>query len=85
MYHQVQQLQRDGLSVLAIAEYLVMNRRTVVKYLAMSEPEFEDFLVQKGSRSKLLSTFEPFVRDKLQAHPAATAAQVHDWLNVCTS
>ena len=80
MYYQVQQLQRDGLSVLAIAEFLGMNRRTVAKYLAMSEAEFEDFLVQKNSRTKLLGTFESFVKDKLQAHPAATAAQVHDWL-----
>ncbi len=37
MYHEVQQLQRNGLSVLAIAKYLAINRRTVVKYLAMNE------------------------------------------------
>jgi transposase len=80
MYHTVQQLQRDGLSVQAIAKYLVMNRRTVVKYLAMSEDEYEQFLLQKDSRSKLLDTFELFVKDRLQAHPAASAAQVHDWL-----
>ena len=54
MYHQAQQLQRDGLSVQAIAKYLGMNRRTVVKYLAMSEAGFEEFLMQKDSRVKLL-------------------------------
>lgn len=80
MYHQAQQLQRDGLSVQAIAKYLGMNRRTVVKYLAMSEAGFEEFLMQKDSRVKLLVTFESFVKDRLQAHPAASAAQVHDWL-----
>ena len=54
MYYQVQQLQRDGLSVLAIAEFLGMNRRTVAKYLAMSEAEFENFLVQKNSRTNYM-------------------------------
>lgn len=80
MYHEVQQLQRDGLSVVAIAKYLGMNRRTAAKYLAMSEAEFEEFLMQKDSRTKILGTFESFVKDRLQAHPAASAAQVHDWL-----
>lgn len=80
MYHEVQQLQRDGLSCPAIAKYLVMNRRTVVKYLAMSEAEYEEFLINKDSRSKLLDTYESFVKDRLLAHPAASAAQVNDWL-----
>ena len=80
MYHEVQKLQRDGLSVLSIAKYLAINRRTVGKYLAMSEAGYEEFLLQKDSRTKLLGTFESFVKDRLQAHPAASAAQVHDWL-----
>src|ERR1700733_5536196 len=57
-----------------------MNRRTVIKYWAMSEAEYEAFLVKKDSRAKLLSVYEPFVKDRLMAHPAASAAQVHDWL-----
>ena len=46
----------------------------------MSEAGYEEFLLQKDSRTKLLGTFESFVKDRLQAHPAASAAQVHDWL-----
>ena len=49
MYYEVQRLHREGLSYRAIAKAFAMNRRTVIKYLAMSEP-------------------------------AASAAQVHDWL-----
>lgn len=44
MYYEVQRLHREGLSYLAIANTLVMNRRTVVKYLAMSEADYEVFL-----------------------------------------
>ncbi|MEP7111220.1 MAG: IS21 family transposase [Ferruginibacter sp.] len=80
MYYEVQKLHRDGLSCRAIARALVLNRRTVVKYLAMSEAEYEGFLGEKDSRAKILNSFEPFVKDRLLAHPAASAAQVHDWL-----
>lgn len=80
MYYDVQRLQQEGLSYPAIAKALAMNRRTVVKYAAMSEAEYEAFLTKKDSRPKLLGSFELFVKDKLKAHPAASAAQVHDWL-----
>jgi len=80
MYYEVQRLQRDGLSYPAIAKTLAMNRRTVVKYSAMSEAEYEAFLEKKDCRVKILGSFESFVKDRLQAHPAASAAQVHDWL-----
>ena len=80
MYYEVQRLQLNGLSYSAIAKTLVMNRRTVMKYSAMSEAEYETFLLKKDSRAKLLSAYESFVKDRLMAHPAASAAQVHDWL-----
>ena len=80
MYHEVQRLQLEGLSHSAIAIVLAMNRRTVVKYASMSEAGYEAFLSKKDNRSKLLSMYETFVRDRLTAHPAASAAQVHDWL-----
>jgi transposase len=80
MYYEVQRLQREGLSYRAIAKALVMNRRTVIKYSAMSEAEYEEFLQKKDCRGKLLDSYESFVKDRLQAHPAASAAQVNDWL-----
>ncbi len=80
MYYEVQRLQKQGLSYRTIAQTLVMNRRTVIKYLAMSEAEYEAFLNKKDSRGKLLDNYESFVKTKLTAHPAASAAQVHDWL-----
>ena len=79
MYYEVQRLHREGLSYRAIAKAFVMNRRTVIKYLAMGEAEYQDFLQKNDSRGKLLDTYESF-KTKLTAHPAASAAQVHDWL-----
>ena len=80
MYYEVQRLKREGLSYRAIAEALVMNRRTVIKYSAMNVAEYEEFLLKKDCRIKLLDAYESFVKDRLHAHPAASAAQVNDWL-----
>jgi transposase len=80
MYYEVQRLHNQGLSYRTIAQTLVMNRRTVIKYLAMSEAEYAAFLNKKDSRGKLLDDYESFVKKRLQDHPAASAAQVHDWL-----
>lgn len=80
MYYEIQRLIREGLSPSAIANFFVMNRRTVVKYAAMNEAAYEAFLLKKDHRAKLLSIYESFVKDRLTAHPAASAAQMHDWL-----
>ncbi len=45
MYYEVQRLQIEGLSHSAIATVLAMNRRTVVKYAAMSEAAYQAFLL----------------------------------------
>ncbi len=50
MYHQIHQLDRDGYSVFKISEMLEINRRTVKKYLAMSEQEYEAFLISQSDR-----------------------------------
>jgi len=80
MYYEVQRLLQDGLSHSAIASFLVMNRRTVLKYGGMTPEEYEAFLLKKDFRTKVLSVYEPFVKERLSAHRAASAAQVHDWL-----
>jgi transposase len=80
MYYEVHRLLRDGLSFAAIGKELVMDRRTVKRYALMTEEAYSNFLENKDTRNKLLSCYEPFVRDKLLAHPALSAAQMHDWL-----
>ena len=44
MYHEVHRQHLEGLKPAQIARELVMDRRTVKKYLAMSEEECEQFI-----------------------------------------
>lgn len=80
MYHEVHKLQRQGFSTAKISRELVLNRRTVKKYLAMSEQDFLDFKNNQLTRKKLLDPYEDYVRSRLEDYPEASAAQVHDWL-----
>ena len=80
MYHEIQQLDRLGFSKSKIATYLKLNWRTVDKYLHMSEPGFEDFLLSKAQKEKLLDPYEDTVRGWIGQHRDISSAQIHDWL-----
>ncbi len=80
MYYDAHKLYRDGYSVFRISKLLGLNRRTVKKYLAMSEQEYESFLISQSDRKKELLPYENFVRERLQLHRDTSAAQMHDWL-----
>jgi transposase len=83
MYHEVHKLHRKGYRPLQISKYLVMDIRTVRKYLAMSEEEYLDFLDRQSHRNKVLAPYEDFVKTRLEDCPDASAAQVHDWMKEC--
>jgi len=80
MYHEIQRLYRLGFSMLKIAGYLKLNWRTVRKYFNMSEDDFEQFLVQKGNKDKILNPYKDFIVSRLSEYCDATAAQIFDWL-----
>lgn len=80
MYHEIHKLNRLGFCATKIARYLVMDARTVSKYLQMSEQDYELFLPPGGKRNKVLSPYETFVKEKLSQFPDTSAAQIHDWL-----
>ncbi len=80
MYHQIQQMSRNGWKIARIANFLGLNRRTVKKYLTMTEDEFLDFQQSITNRSKELDSYEGFVKIKLESYPDTSAAQLHDWL-----
>ena len=80
MYHQILQLLREGSSIAEVSKAFVMDPRTVKRYSLMSEAEYCAFLESKDTRNKLLSAYESFVKEKLQAHPGVSSAQMHDWL-----
>ncbi len=80
MYHEIHNLKRLGFSVARISRHLVLDARTVAKYLKMNEQEYEQFLIHSCMRNKILADYEKFVSDKLSEYQDTSAAQVHDWL-----
>lgn len=80
MYHEMHQLSRLGFKKTKIARYLVVDVRTVAKYLAMSEDDYEQFLSKGRQRNRKLSPYEGFVLDRLIEYPDTSTAQMYDWL-----
>ena len=80
MYHELHHQHRNGMTPAQIASYLVMDTRTVKKLLAMSEQEYLDFQQQLSTRTKKLEPYEGYIKNRLELCPAASSAQVHDWL-----
>lgn len=79
-YYEIHRMSLEGHSVSQISNHLVLNWRTVKKYLSMSEQEYEQFLIKSSEKKKLLSPYENFVRSKLEIYRDTPAAQMHDWL-----
>jgi transposase len=79
-YHIVHQLHKDGLSISRISEELVLDWRTVKKYLSMTEQSYESFLQEQSERKKGLEPYEGFIKARLSKYPDTSAAQMHDWL-----
>jgi transposase len=79
-YFEIHRLQREGFSLRQISEHLVLNRRTVSRYLSMSEQDYELMLIQQSQRPKILAPYEEFVRQRLENFRDTPAAQMHDWL-----
>lgn len=80
MYHEIHKLKRLGFSNAKIARYLVIDVKTVSKYLLMEEDDFENHLLSNKQRHKVLSDYEEFVKEKLSKFQDTSAAQIHDWL-----
>lgn len=79
-YFEIHRMHREGHSISKISEYLVLNRRTVTKYLSMCEQEYEAFLIAQSQRKKKLLPYEGFVKERLEQYRDTPAAQMHDWL-----
>jgi len=80
VYHELHKQQRDGKTPPQIASYVVMDTRTVKKYLSMSEQEYLDYQQKLSNRTQKLAPYEAFVKGRLELCPEASSAQVHDWL-----
>ena len=79
-YYEIHRMHREGHSISKISEHLVLNRRTVSRYLSMNEQGYEEFLIRQSNRQKKLLIYEDFVRQRLEKFRDTPAAQMHDWL-----
>lgn len=79
-YHQVHQMEREGFSIQGIADYLRMDWRTAKRLLSLNEEQYLKEQETPAGRKRSLELYQEFVKDKLLAHPATPAAQMHDWL-----
>jgi hypothetical protein len=80
MYYEIHRMNREDYSVSKISRELVLNRRTVISYLSMSESQYELFLTNQSERKKELQPFEEFVKASLETYQDTSASQMHDWL-----
>jgi transposase len=80
MYHEIHNRKRAGYRAAQISRDLGLDKRTVRKYLSMSEEEYLDFINNQKNREKLLEPYEDFVKTRLESCEDASTAQVHDWL-----
>ena len=80
MYYEIQKMHRESQSISQISEFLGINRRTVGRYLAMNEQEYEEFLLRRSERKKELIPYEAFVKCRLELFPDTSCAQMQDWL-----
>ena len=75
MYDRIHRYRKeDRRSVSWIAQKLQLNRRTVKRYLAMSQAEYERHLEASGERPLLLDSYTQFVVDRLRQFPDTKAA-----------
>jgi transposase len=74
MFHEIHRLKREGFRDAWISRHLVLDRRTVKKYLNMNEEEYLSFKDSGLPRKKRLDLYEDFVRLRLEECPDASAA-----------
>ena len=80
MYYEIHKLKREGFKPVQIGRRLVMDYRTVKKYLNMNEEEYIEYAKGQANRKKLLDKYEDFVKNRLEKCEDASTAQIHDWL-----
>ena len=83
VYHEIHRLKRAGKKPYQIASIMVMDKRTIKKYLVMDEQQHLNAQENLSKRAKKLDDFEDFVRERLESCLDASSAQVHDWLKEC--
>lgn len=80
MWYKVRELFEKGLNKTQISLELGIHRKTVRKYLSLSEDEFYHWLEKPRNLPRKLNDYYEYVRKLLEGHPYLSAAQVEDRL-----
>ncbi len=80
MYNKIKNLFQDGLSKSAMSRQTGYDRKTIRKYLSMTEDELDVMLEQIKHRAYKLAPYEEFVHQRITKYEHCTSAQVEDWL-----
>lgn len=80
MWYKVRELTEKGLNKTQISLELDIHRKTVRKYLTMSEEEFFGWLKHPKTLPRKLNDYHGYVLNLLANHPYLSAAQVEDRL-----
>jgi transposase len=80
MWYKVQELFSKGLNKTQISFEVGIHRKTVRKYLNMSEEEFYKWIEQPKNQPRKLNDYYEYVQKLLEAQPYLSAAQVEDRL-----
>jgi len=80
MWYKVKELFSNGLNKTQIAKEIGVHRKTVRKYLSMTEEDFQSWLEQTRHLPKKLQAYYNYVRQLLESYPYLSAAQVEDRL-----
>jgi len=80
MWYKVKELTEKGLNKTQISLELGIHRKTVRKYLCMSEEEFFRWLEHPKKLPRKLNDYYEYVQKLLEKHPYLSAAQVEDRL-----
>jgi len=80
MYNEIKNFSKECKSISAISRKSGFDRKTVRKYLSMSESDLESYLEKVKHRQQKLSCYEIFVKERIEKDSECSAAQVEDWL-----
>jgi transposase len=79
-YFKVHFLNHQGLNFSQIANRTQLNRRTVSKYISMTEKEFCEFLFGMDERGKILTQYENEIKEYLISSPTISSKRIYDKL-----
>lgn len=78
MWYKVKQLHENGLNKSQIRYETGLDRKTIRRYLSLTEQGFHEWISKKSNIPRKLSPYYQFVKEMLEAHPYLSSPQIED-------